>query len=102
MSTTWGKNRIRSARIHRAARALVIAAFGLAGLSAAAQQAQISSKALGVLSENASAARDALAGVNLEEEAANLLRFQQAFQAAAQIIKAADTVFQALIAAARG
>ena len=48
------------------------------------------------------AARDAMSGVNLEEEAANLLRFQQAFQAAAQVIKAADQAFQAIIAATRG
>jgi flagellar hook-associated protein 1 FlgK len=39
--------------------------------------------------------------VNLDEEAANLLRFQQAFQAAAQTIAAADAMFQVLIAAVR-
>ena len=71
-------------------------------VGAAAEQAHVSSQALGSLTENASAARDALSGVNLEEEAANLLRFQQAFQAAAQIIKAADKAFQAIIDATRG
>ena len=71
-------------------------------VGAAAAQAHISSEALGSLTENASSARDALSGVNLEEEAANLLRFQQAFQAAAQIIKAADQAFQAIIEATRG
>ncbi len=39
MSTTWGMNRIRSARIHLAARTAVIVALGLTGLGAAAQQA---------------------------------------------------------------
>lgn len=45
--------------------------------------------------------RESLSGVNLDEEAANLLRFQQAYQAAAQVIATADTVFQTLLAAVR-
>jgi flagellar hook-associated protein 1 FlgK len=46
-------------------------------------------------------ARDAVAGVNLDEEAANLLRLQQAFQAAAQVIAAADSMFQTVLGAVR-
>jgi flagellar hook-associated protein 1 FlgK len=45
--------------------------------------------------------RESLSGVNLDEEAANLLRFQQAYQAAAQVIATADTVFQTFLAAVR-
>ena len=71
-------------------------------VGAAASQAHDSSEALGSLTENAVAARDALSGVNLEEEAANLLRYHQAFQAAAQVIKTADRAFQAIIDATRG
>jgi flagellar hook-associated protein 1 FlgK len=37
--------------------------------------------------------------VNLDEEAANLLRFQQAYQAAAQLIRVASTMFDSLLAA---
>ena len=40
-------------------------------------------------------------GVNLDEEAANLLKFQQAYQAASQIISTANTIFDTLLAAAR-
>lgn len=40
-------------------------------------------------------------GVNLDEEAANLLKYQQAYQAASQIISVANTIFDTLIAAAR-
>jgi flagellar hook-associated protein 1 FlgK len=40
-----------------------------------------------------------VSGVNLDEEAANLLRFQQAYAAAAQVVKAADDVFQILLGA---
>jgi len=46
--------------------------------------------------------RDSISGVNLDEEAANLQRFQQAYQAAAQMITAANTTFQTLLAAVRG
>ncbi|HET7797509.1 MAG TPA: flagellar basal body rod C-terminal domain-containing protein [Nevskia sp.] len=45
--------------------------------------------------------RNSLSGVNLDEEAADLLRFQQAYQAAAQIISVASTVFDSLLAATR-
>lgn len=44
--------------------------------------------------------RDGITGVNLEEEAANLIRYQQAYQAAAQIITAANDVFDTLLRAA--
>ncbi len=40
-------------------------------------------------------------GVSLDEEAANLLKFQQAYQAASQIISVANTIFDTLLAAAR-
>ncbi|MFP5345281.1 MAG: flagellar basal body rod C-terminal domain-containing protein, partial [Gammaproteobacteria bacterium] len=46
-------------------------------------------------------ARDATSGVNLEEEAADLVRFQQAYRAAAQVISIADTLFQSLLLALR-
>jgi flagellar hook-associated protein 1 FlgK len=45
--------------------------------------------------------RESLSGVNLDEEAADLLRFQQAYQAAAQVISIADTIFQTFLAAVR-
>ena len=41
------------------------------------------------------------AGVNMDEEAANLVRFQQAYAASAQIISTAKTVFDTLLSAAR-
>ena len=51
--------------------------------------------------ESSRAAQQSVSGVNLEEEAANLVRFQQAFEANAQVIRVADTIFQSLIAAVR-
>ncbi len=46
--------------------------------------------------------RESFSGVNLDEEAANLLRFQQAYQASARVIGVANEVFQELIGAIRG
>lgn len=40
-------------------------------------------------------------GVNLDEEAANLLKYQQAYQASSQIISVANTIFDTLLAVAR-
>jgi flagellar hook-associated protein 1 len=71
---------------------------------------------VGVKSSQAQAGRDAqqavltdannalsnASGVNLDEEAANLLRYQQAYQAAARIISAAQSMFQALLDATHG
>lgn len=38
-----------------------------------------------------------LSGVNLEEEAANLLRYQQAFQASSKVIEVSNTLFDTLL-----
>ena len=40
---------------------------------------------------------DAISGVNLDEEAANLIKYQQSYQAAAQIITVSNTIFDTLI-----
>jgi flagellar hook-associated protein 1 FlgK len=42
-----------------------------------------------------------ISGVNLDEEAANLMRFQQAYQASAQIIQVSNTLFDTLIGVIR-
>jgi flagellar hook-associated protein 1 FlgK len=47
------------------------------------------------------AERDAVSGVNLDEEAANMLRYQQAYQAAAQIIAISGQLFDTLLNAVR-
>jgi len=43
-----------------------------------------------------------VSGVNLDEEAANLLQFQQAYQAAAQLIGISSTLFTSILQAVRG
>ena len=43
------------------------------------------------------AAQQSLSGVNLDEEAANLLRYQQAYQASGKMIQIAATLFQTVL-----
>jgi flagellar hook-associated protein 1 FlgK len=50
----------------------------------------------------AMASQQSVSGVNLDEEAANLVRFQQAYQASAQVISTANTLFNSLLGAVRG
>jgi flagellar hook-associated protein 1 len=42
--------------------------------------------------------QQSISGVNLDEEAANLLRYQRAYEASAQAMKIANTMFDALLA----
>jgi flagellar hook-associated protein 1 FlgK len=70
-------------------------------IGVATQQAQINRDAQQVLQDEAVKQRQNYSGVNLDEEAANMLRFQQAYQAAAQIVRVANEMFQALLDASR-
>ncbi len=63
-----------------------------------AQQAKISQDALQVVYDQATQSRDAISGVNLDEEASNLVRFQQAYQANAKVMQTAMQLFDAIIA----
>jgi flagellar hook-associated protein 1 len=73
----------------------------IAELGSKTRQADIGATAQQALLRQAQADRDALSGVNLDEEAANLVRFQQAYQAMAQVVTAADSMFQTLLSAIR-
>ena len=73
----------------------------IAEVGTATRQTEISKEALGTLLEQATEIRDSRSGVNLEEEAGNMLKFQQAFQASAQLVVVANTIFQSLINAFR-
>lgn len=70
-------------------------------VGSAARHASYAAEAQATLHEQAYAARESISGVNLDEEAANMLRLQQAYQAAAQVISTADTLFQSLLGAVR-
>ena len=61
------------------------------------RQAQVGSEVQRRVLEQSQAEWSSVSGVNLDEEAADLVRFQQAYQAAARIISVADEIFQTLI-----
>jgi flagellar hook-associated protein 1 len=73
----------------------------LADVGTQTRRAQISRDSATVMLESAQQQREALSGVNLDEEAANMLRFQQAYQAAAQVIATSSTMFDTLLNAVR-
>jgi flagellar hook-associated protein 1 FlgK len=64
-------------------------------------QARTNLVAFEALSQQSESWYESLSGVNLDEEASNLLRFQQSYSAAAQVISAARNVFDTLLNAAR-
>ena len=64
----------------------------------AAQGRRITSQALDSIAGAAKLAFDSQAGVNLDEEAVNLVRFQQAFQASSKAIQIASDLFDTLLA----
>lgn len=74
----------------------------IADVGSTASRVDVSASAQKALLNNVTASRDSVSAVNLDEEAANMLRFQQAYQAAAQVISVSNTLFQTLITAVRG
>lgn len=61
------------------------------------QETQVTSQAQQSLLDQATSARDSLSGVNLDEEAANLLRYQQAYQAAAKMLSIGNQLFDSVL-----
>jgi len=66
-------------------------------VGAKASQATIDTTATTAVLTQAKANRDSVSGVNLDDEAANLVKFQQYYTASSQIIKTAQDIFSTLI-----
>lgn len=60
-------------------------------------QTRVDSQATGAILKQATDSRDSLSAVSLDEEAANLIKFEQYYQASAQIIQVARSLFDTLI-----
>ncbi|SFO82950.1 flagellar hook-associated protein FlgK [Ectopseudomonas composti] len=60
-------------------------------------QARVDGEATGAILKQATDNRDSISGVNLDEEAAKLIQFEQYYQASAQIIQVARNLFDTLI-----
>jgi flagellar hook-associated protein FlgK len=62
-----------------------------------ARQATISKDALTVVHDQAVTSRDQVSGVSLDKEAADLIRYQQAYQASAKVLQMAGQLFDAVL-----
>ncbi|AVP58900.1 flagellar hook-associated protein FlgK [Pulveribacter suum] len=76
-------------------------ADGYAGLMAQVgtrtQSAAYAAKLSESIASNLEASRTAVSGVNLDEEAAKLIQYQQAYQASAKMLQVAQTIFDNLL-----
>ena len=61
------------------------------------RQMEVTSKAQANMIAQTQQAQQSISGVNLDEEAANLLRYQQAYQASGKMMQIASTLFQAVL-----
>lgn len=61
------------------------------------REVEVAGQAESKLLEHALAAQQAESGVNLDEEAANLIRYQQAYQAAGKVMQTASQLFELLL-----
>jgi flagellar hook-associated protein 1 FlgK len=66
-----------------------------------AREAQIGMNAADAAVVQATKAQQSVSGVNLDEEAANLLRYQQAYQAAGKVMQIASTLFDTILSLGR-
>lgn len=73
----------------------------ISGTGTMGAQAKVNLDTQTSLYQQAAQAQQSLAGVNLDEEASNLIRYQQSYQAAAQVISTASNIFDTLINAVR-
>ena len=61
------------------------------------REVQVNAEAASAQLDQAKASANNVSGVNLDEEAANLLKYQQAYQAASKVMQVADTIFNSLL-----
>ena len=60
-------------------------------------QARVAREAYSVLKDQAEERREGLSGVNLDEEAGSLIRFQQSYQASARLVRTANELFDTIV-----
>jgi flagellar hook-associated protein 1 FlgK len=74
----------------------------ITGIGSQAQQVNTAQAAQTAVNSQAQKNVQSVSGVNLDEEAASLLQWQQSYQAAAQALKIGSSLFQSLLAAVHG
>jgi flagellar hook-associated protein 1 FlgK len=61
------------------------------------RELEVTSTAQTAMAEQTVAAQQAMSGVNLDEEAANLMRYQRAYQAAGKAMQIANSMFDTIL-----
>ncbi len=69
----------------------------VAQVGTTANQMQVTSQAQTAMQTQLTQQQQSISGVNLDEEAANLIRYQQAYQAAGKMMQVASTLFQSIL-----
>ena len=69
----------------------------IAEVGAQGRRVESTLKSQEALLEQSTLTRESISGVNLDEEAANLLRYQQAFQASSKVIEISNTLFDSIL-----
>jgi flagellar hook-associated protein 1 FlgK len=65
------------------------------------REAKVKMDAQGAVLKQAQAARESLSGVNLDEEAAEMLKFQRAYQASSKILEIGNQLFDTILSLGR-
>ena len=77
-------------------------ASAIADIGVRVQGGKTAASISGAVASQAETARSGQAGVNLDEEAARLIQFQQSYQAAAKILQVAQQIFDTVLRTAAG
>jgi flagellar hook-associated protein 1 len=72
-------------------------AHAISAVGVQVQTAQAAANISSSAADQANQARSSVSGVNMDEEAANLIQYQQSYQAAAKILQVAQAIFDTLI-----
>lgn len=95
--------RLQSVSMMSGGTATMSATYGqlIADVGSRTNSAEVNFKASEALYLQSKARREEMSGVSLDEEAANLIRFQQAYEASAQVISVANELFDVLFQSVR-
>jgi flagellar hook-associated protein 1 FlgK len=96
-SNATALNSIRNTAMFDGAPAAEGYANVLARVGTLSQAAQYASTVSSTIANSAASAKASVTGVNLDEEAAKLLQYQQAYQASAKMVQIAQSIFDSLL-----
>ncbi len=93
---------LRDAGLADGRTAIEVWSQAIADIGVRVQSARVSADISTAVAGQAEQARSSQAGVNLDEEAARLIQYQQSYQAAAKVLQVAQLLFDTLLQAAAG